>query len=189
MCLYKLKLIVKSEIYTMIQNKILLGNNHAEWSKAKKMVLRNLNMFLLMSGFQNPLSNIPFCGRVLTIALDFTQNFKSLLTSSRELHADWTGTLFPPPFCCTASVLLSNQDVFHGTLTISCLTSTLPELFIKVNLTCDTSMHFIFAEKQICAWHQQRQPVFYIEHDLMPRDPQGPTRQHWAPQTVMYKLI
>ena len=127
--------------------------------------------------------------RVLTKALDFIEfkvSSSQVVESYTQIERESCSHLL---FYCTASVLLSNQDVFHGTLTISCLTSTLPELFIKVNLTCDTSMHFIFAEKQICAWHQQSQPVFYIEHDLMPRDPQGPTRQHWAPQTVMYKLI
>ena len=45
----------------MISNEILLGNNCAEGSKAKKnLIPRNLNMFAWTSGFHNPLGHTHF---------------------------------------------------------------------------------------------------------------------------------
>ena len=45
----------------MISNEILLGNNCAEGSKAKKnLVLSNLDMFVWTSGFHNPLAHTHF---------------------------------------------------------------------------------------------------------------------------------
>ena len=45
----------------MISNEILLGNNCAEGSEAKKnLVPSNLDMFVWMSGFHNPLAHTHF---------------------------------------------------------------------------------------------------------------------------------
>ena len=45
----------------MISNKIVLGNDHVEGSEAKKKsVLRNLDMFVWMSGFHNSLVHTHF---------------------------------------------------------------------------------------------------------------------------------
>ena len=45
----------------MISNEILLGNNCAQGSKAKEfLVPRNLDMFVWMSGFHNPLAHTNF---------------------------------------------------------------------------------------------------------------------------------
>ena len=45
----------------MISNEILLGNNCAEGSEAKQiLVLGNLDMFVWTSGFHNPLAHTHF---------------------------------------------------------------------------------------------------------------------------------
>ena len=47
--------------YSMISNKIWLIQNHADWREGKtNLVLRNLDMFVWASGFQNPFANTYF---------------------------------------------------------------------------------------------------------------------------------